>query len=142
MKLDKPIKDYTLHELREFIRNALNISHTAIHLTGSRYYGTSAYNSDYDFLILEFDQLSNLVPKYEALGFESCSSDYELDESFYLIMRDKNNINLIITNNIDKYEKRKAAAELCKLYTLPKPNVVAIHNALLEEGMFDVKVPF
>jgi hypothetical protein len=104
---------------------------------------TNKPNAHYDLLVLEFDQLSNLVPKYEALGFESCSSDYELDNSLYLILRDENNINLIITNNVDKYDKRIRAAELCRLYRLPKTNVVAIHNALLQEGAYnDDKFPF
>ncbi len=139
MNLAKPINEYSLHELSEFIRNTLNISHTAIFPTGSRYYGTNKDNADYDFVILESDQLSELVSKYGSLSFELCSYDYDLDDSLYLIIRDTNNINLIITNSVDKFNKRKAAAELCKLYRLPKPNVVAIHNALLEEGTFNDK---
>ena len=142
MKLDKPINQYTLQELLSIVRNTLNISYNNIHLTGSRYYGTNKSDADYDFIIYEPLSFKEFQQKYFDLGFEPCSDEYALDPSKYFIVRDANNINLIVTNNPEKYEKRISAATLCKLYKLPKDNIVAIHNALLQEGLYDNSTPF
>lgn len=108
-----------------------------IHGTGSAHYGTYVEGkSDYDFTVFENCLVyDDVVSKYEALGFTSCSNtDHPIPE-MYLVMRDKHNINLIITNSWEKYTLRNEISNILIGKGLPKDTVVTMFHALLGEPM-------
>ena len=105
-----------------------------IHGTGSAHYGTYVEGkSDYDFTIFENCLVyEDVISKYEALGFEQSGKDY-YQLPMYLVMRDSNNINLIITNSFKKYTLRNEVSDLVVNKNLPKDAVVTLFHTMLQE---------
>ena len=116
------------------------IDNPYIHGTGSAYYGTyTEGKSDYDFNIFEdVPNYSDVVAKYEALGFTSCSNPKHPIPDMYLVMRDSNNINLIITNSYIKFTRRNALSDIIVNTRLPKDAVVTLFHTFLQEPLTNI----
>ena len=107
-----------------------------IHGTGSAHYGTyTEGKSDYDFTIFENCMVyEDVISKYEALGFKQSGDEY-YQLPLYLLMRDSNNINLIITNSFKKYTLRNQVSDTVVGKNLPKDAVVTMFHTMLCEPM-------
>ena len=105
-----------------------------IHGTGSAHYGTYVEGkSDYDFTIFENCMVyEDVISKYEALGFKQSGDEY-YQLPLYLVMRDSNNINLIITNSWKKYALRNEVSDLVVNKNLHKDAVVTLFHTMLQE---------
>ena len=116
------------------------IDNPYIHGTGSAYYGTYVEGkSDYDFNIFEdVPNYSDVIAKYEALGFKSCSNPKHPISDMYLVMRDSNNINIIITNSYIKFTRRNEISDILVDRCLPKDAVVTLFHTFLQEPLTNI----
>lgn len=113
----------------------------AMYPTGSRFYDTHSETSDYDFLLL--DSSKDLLSKYTASDFVNCSTG-NLNEEL-VVVRNSDNVNLIITNNPVIYAAWKKATLICKSIKANKQTAKRIHREavdhLLEQPTYGDSTP-